>query len=711
MPAYSVKLRRPSSLWTLLIGVTLIGLPRAFADDLREPYVFRSSNGVLDLLMIATSKPVPGVSFTAPHHSTVIHPTGWVYEICPRAIARQNNQCPPGSETIASYGGVRWALQPGDVLKVRLVNRLPKLDPDKLSHTTDPGGANLWRNLTNLHTHGLRVPARPASATDRTFGDYVFVQIYNSANGKPTPQDSHNHGSVVPDYADYRIDITPDHPPGAFWFHPHVHGIALNQLSSGLSGIISIGEAGDYARSNVSNAPFPERHVRHLILKDMQVVRAGKIQFRKGDQTVTKDVIDGEVLNQEDPTFCSQSPSELRHGACPGADNSAAGSGNRLDNNYMGGRWYFTINGQEYPTIPVETREGELWRLTNASGSASYNLQLTDDATGMPLTVQLISVDGVTITAPSGSGAVDQAHLSAQRFRFTPCPPSSSAATPPVCVSQFIMMPSSRIELWVTYRDTGGRVVKPPKGATAKLTSLGITTGPAGDSWPEVDLAKITFVQPAPSLVATSVLDLKGPRTVAKTALQMIPSSCMPTALPAGHRRRIFFGLMDTNNQDSFGLGYEEIDGSGNPVSSVSVTSFDPNTTTICLPLAPGQSSVHEIWELVNLATETHNFHIHQARFTLQQSSQGTGAFSAENGSTTMDNVPLPIATPNIIDVANSQNGYCTMQQWHGHQCDSTPVVVDIEFSEPGEFVFHCHILEHEDGGMMAKIQVVSTAN
>jgi hypothetical protein len=33
--------------------------------------------------------------------------------------------------------------------------------------------------------------------------------------------------------------------------------------------------------------------------------------------------------------------------------------------------------------------------------------------------------------------------------------------------------------------------------------------------------------------------------------------------------------------------------------------------------------------------------------------------------------------------------------------------VVDVPFSELGEFVFHCHILEHEDGGMMAKIRVV----
>jgi L-ascorbate oxidase len=41
-----------------------------------------------------------------------------------------------------------------------------------------------------------------------------------------------------------------------------------------------------------------------------------------------------------------------------------------------------------------------------------------------------------------------------------------------------------------------------------------------------------------------------------------------------------------------------------------------------------------------------------------------------------------------------------------GH-CGSAPLVLDIPFSQLGEFVYHCHILEHEDGGMMAKIQVV----
>ena len=31
--------------------------------------------------------------------------------------------------------------------------------------------------------------------------------------------------------------------------------------------------------------------------------------------------------------------------------------------------------------------------------------------------------------------------------------------------------------------------------------------------------------------------------------------------------------------------------------------------------------------------------------------------------------------------------------------------MVDIPFAETGEFVYHCHILEHEDAGMMAKIR------
>ena len=57
--------------------------------------------------------------------------------------------------------------------------------------------------------------------------------------------------------------------------------------------------------------------------------------------------------------------------------------------------------------------------------------------------------------------------------------------------------------------------------------------------------------------------------------------------------------------------------------------------------------------------------------------------------------------------VANQQNGYCTIADWHAGRCINTPAQIEIPFAETGEFVYHCHILEHEDAGMMAKIQVV----
>ena len=533
-----------------------------FAADFVEPPVFASENGVLDLLMIAKAKTATSISYIAPGGAT-LHPTAWVYEICPRAAALAGNECPASSVTVARYGGVRLALQPGDKLKIRLVNRLPKLAPLKVTHSVDPGGANLPLNLTNIHTHGMIVPARAPTLSDPTFGDDVFVEIYNSANGTPVPQKTHQHGSVVRDFVDYRIDVPANHPSGAFWFHPHIHGIALDQVSGGLSGIISVGRAGDYASGDLFHARFPEEQVRHLILKDMQVLPGGTMQFRNGPAPVAV----GEVQYQEDPTFCAQFPAsagEPRQGSCPGNDNSSSGG-----NNYTGGSWFFTVSGQAYPTIRMTEPDGELWRLTNASGSASYDLQLVDDASAKPMIMQLVSVDGVSIDVPPATALGTMMEMGGARFKVVACPPQPSLAlhSAPVCISEFAMMPSSRAEVWVTYRNAAGHIVPPPSGATATFKTIGLSTGPAGDSWPAVDLAKVAFDQAGPHNLANFALDIAGD--------------------------------------------------------------------------------------------------------------------------------------------ALAVNGYCTMEQWHGGQCSSVPQVVEIPFSQLGEFVYHCHILEHEDGGMMAKIRVV----
>ncbi len=525
---------------------------------------------------------------------------------------------------VADYGGVRLALQQGDTLKIRFVNKLPAIDPLKLKHVTDPGEANLYLNPTNIHTHGLLTPARAATLSDPTFGDFVFVSVYNSANGIPVPQTTHQHGSIVMDTVDYSIPIPANHPSGLFWFHPHMHGIALNQVSEGMAGIITIGKVGDNVRGDAIPNRWPEASVRHLILKDIQVMAAGIVGFDSGDQPV----VNGEVLHQEDPDFCTQFPAssaELRKGSCPGTDTTTDDG-----NNYTGGKWYFTVSGQQYPTIRVINPDGEIWRVTNASGSVSYDLQLVDDASHKPMVMQLVAVDGVSVHLPQDTPMDTVMAMAGARFKVVACPPAPTAVlrSRPVCVSELVMMSSARAELWVTYRDQSGRIVLPPAGGSATLKMVGLTMG-SGDNWPAVDLAHVTFAPTGPRQLISNAVDIQGD---AYNSVQPsgIFAAQVPAAYPAaaragcdplapGHRRRIFFGFSDVTIADTFALGYEEVDQHGVVVAGTQrpLTRFDPAQATVCVPLASGQMPVHETWELVQLSTENHNFHIHQTRFGL----------------------------------------------------------------------------------------------
>jgi FtsP/CotA-like multicopper oxidase with cupredoxin domain len=689
------------------------GVGTAIAQSLVDPPVFSSQKGVLDIMMVAMPQPVAGISFMPPNSSAIIHPTGWVYQICPRPASRLN--CPSGSNTVSPYGGVRLALQPGDTLKIRFVNRLPKLDPNKLRHETDPGEANIDLNPTNLHTHGVLTPARVATRSDPTFGDFVYVSIFNSANGIPVPQTTHQHGPIVMDTVDYKITIPANHPSGLFWFHPHVHGLALNQVVQGMSGIITIGSVGDNVHGDAVTTPWPDTDVRHLMLKEIQVLAAGTVNFDSGPQPVAN----GEVLNQEDTSFCAQFPAtgEVRQGSCPGRDNSASGG-----NNFTGGNWYMTVNGQQFPTIPIAAPDGEIWRVATGAGSFSWDLQLVNDATQTPMTVQLIAIDGVAVHLPQDTTTGSMVQMAGGRFKIVACPDAPViGATVPVCVNEIVMMPSSRTEFWVTYRNANGLITAPPRNASATLKMVGLTMG-TGDAWPAVDLAKVQFNQSGARKYTSNQVVVGGPTDAAGIRQQggifnsqvpgasaaASPAGCLP--LPPGHRRRIFFGFSDVTINNTFALGYEEVDKNGNVVLGTQkpapnqLERFDPSHTTVCLPLGPGQTPVQETWELIQLSTENHNFHLHQSRFVM------TGS----NGGVMQDNFPLGVAVPDATisdQVFNNQNGVCTISQWRSGHCPSTPEVFDIPFAQLGEFVYHCHILEHEDGGMMARIQVVPAPN
>lgn len=687
-----------------------------------EPPTFTSKNHVLDLLVIAKPTTISLGTF---------QPTAWVFEMCETAVA-VGNDCPDDSRTVAPYGGIRLQLYPGDHLRMKLINRLPPAPADaENAHGSDAMmNAMLAANPVNIHTHGLIVEPRQADATDPTYGDYVYVLGY-PAGQMPSMVDPGETATDQP--IQYDIYIPPSHPSGLFWFHPHVHGLGVNQISEGLSGIITIGSVSDYL-SVPGGANIPERF---LILKDMQVLK------------------DGEVQDQEVSDFCAPwpFPGDAREGFCEGHLTSGipdvrGGGARRMDESsgtpdYTGGLWFHTVNGQVYPQIPAPSGSGELWRLLNTGPSRTYDLSLQDDVTGTPIQFQVVSLDGVALSPlPIGSaeemkaetgGAVDP----------VPCRGPVPAGQA-ICATHLVMFPSARAEIWVT-----------PQAHSSTLITGTVNTGPAGDEWPQVSLAHIAAGQAGAALrparlavrpVAASLLSpqgllgapvragfagvpgsvpleeardiVDGKRLPAGTPMppvsnvrqletmhtrleelsRPVASIASPNcaALAPGHKRRIFFGI-PSSDPNAFGLGYEEVDENDDPVPGTfeDIASFDPSKVNVCLPLGPGNTPVTEEWELVNVAGEEHNFHMHQTKFYVVPQNAPDG-----DGGELMDNVALPTGGATCDG---------TVATWRSGGCPVQTVTVRIPFAEVGDFVYHCHIGEHQDGGMMAHIRVIAS--
>ena len=120
-----------------------------------------------------------------------------------------------------------------------------------------------------------------------------------------------------------------------------------------------------------------------------------------------------------------------------------------------------------------------------------------------------------------------------------------------------------------------------------------------------------------------------------------------------------------------------------------------PNFQVSCpgvypLPIIVMEPNKKEFWRVVNAATEQ--------QLNLQ--------LNFVNPPTPMelialDGIPLPV-DPSMQDTIKD-----SLLEWHGPISQRETAHGDFRDPEVvGEFVCHCHILDHEDGGMMAKILV-----
>jgi suppressor of ftsI len=204
----------------------------------------------------------------------------------------------------------------------------------------------------------------------------------------------------------------------------------------------------------------------------------------------------------------------------------------------------------------------------------------------------------------------------------------------------------------------GGRaefVVQGP-AASAVLRSRCVDSGPSGDAQPAAILGELA-VEPGaatgPALALAEAADL--------------PDKAPSKDLPPPARRRL---IRLTEDAKQFYINGK---------------TFDMRAMGGAPAVAARAGTVEE-WDISNDTDEGHDFHIHQVHFVQE----------AVNG--------IPVADRHWADTVDVPS---RMHHWNHTTPGTVRLLVD--FRDPivrGRFVFHCHILDHEDRGMMATLEV-----
>jgi len=464
-------------------------------------------------------------------------------------------------------------VHPGDHLILTLTNMVPLnaagLPTMHMNHTmpemqvssasgpavTVCGSPNMTSASVNVHYHG-------ANVSPTCHSDEVIRTIINSG-----------------ETFTYNLAFPTDEPPGLYWYHPHIHGIAEAAVQGGASGAIVV-EGIENVQPAVAGLPQ-----RILLVRDQQV------------------------------------PASITDPNVPAWD---------LSLNFIP----ITFPNYTPAIIPMKPNERQLWRVGNVSADTILDLQVQYDA--VPQTIELVGLDGVPTGSQDGT----------RQGKIIP-------------VKHILLAPAARAEFIVNGPGVGVK--------NASLMTLGIDTGPLGDNDPQRPLATIqtSFNAAEPPLRVPAVSGRAG-----KQRFEGLETATVTA------KRKLYFSevVSDPTDPSSPTNFFITVDGA-------TPTLFDPSLPPA---IVTTQGSVED-WTIENRAEENHEFHFHQIHFQLL----------AKNG------VPVPPKEQQFLDMIN-------VPYWDGvGPYPSVTVRMDFRGPDIGDFVYHCHILGHEDFGMMAIIRVL----
>lgn len=231
--------------------------------------------------------------------------------------------------TLRSYNGQlvgpTLRVRPGDVMNVLMDNKLPVETPDQiadqLAQEFDNGFIETRPHTFNTtNLHTHGLHVSPVGNSDN-----VLIAV--------APQ------TKFP----YEIKVPADHPPGTFWYHAHAHGSTAVQVGSGMEGALIIDD---------DPATIPP-----------SLAAANKNEKVMVIQTTLYDA-QGEV---KDITAFF-----------PDSSATATACQNQLPScTWQNSQRRVTINGRIVPRIHMKPGEVQRWRFIDASFRESFNLRLT----------------------------------------------------------------------------------------------------------------------------------------------------------------------------------------------------------------------------------------------------------------------------------------------------------------------------------------------
>jgi FtsP/CotA-like multicopper oxidase with cupredoxin domain len=478
-------------------------------------------------------------------------------------------------------------LHPGDWLILKLHNHLTDLEGSDPVHTATAGAADSCRSgamsliSTNLHFHGLTIPA-------------------------VCHQDEVLKTSIAPSTVpfEYRFRIPLDEPAGLYWYHPHIHGFSMRQVSSGASGAIIIE---GLERSIPEVAGLPERV---LVIRDQDLLHP--------------DAAPGVVDSATTPF--------VDHDGDAGNTGTGFGRPARdLSVNFV------PVPYPNYPPAVIAMKPGErqLWRVVNACAVTYLNLGMiwSRGHWRREQFMGLVAVDGVPLNA-NGSPS--------KSFQWR---------------DRILVPPGGRVELIVT---------APYAGTSAQLVTRFVDTGPAGENDPNRTLASIV-TQPDAAEPLSALPKASAPRPP--------PRPWVGGVTPVRTRKLIFSEEpVDAANPNGAMRFYLTVDGQTPAV-------FDPANAQPNVVVHQGDV---EDWIIENRSSEVHAFHIHQIHFEI------------------IEWLGVVINEPFLRDTIN-------VPYWTSGMGHYPSIKLRMDFRDPmsvGTYPYHCHLLDHEDAGMMGMIRV-----